>query len=77
MGIMTTFLPMSIDGNMRADEIKRIALESLKSYNAKNEAEEFLISRVHRYEPHPDEWEETMASLFADGQAKGMPEEYR
>ena len=77
MGIMTTFLPMDINGNMRADEVKAKALEAMKNYKPKNEAEEFLLSRVHRYEPHPEEWEETMASLFTDGQQTGMPEGYR
>ena len=77
MGIMTTFLPMDINGSMRADEIKAKALAAFKGYTPKNAGEEFLISRVQRYEPHPDEWDETMAGLFTDGQNTGMPEVFR
>ena len=77
IGILSTFLPMEVNGQMHSDEVKRIALEAMKGYTPKNPGEEFLLSRVHRYEPHPDEWDETMASLFLDGKNTGMPEEYR
>lgn len=77
IGIMTTFVPMEVNGNMKADEMKQVVLEALKNYTPKNPGEEYLVSRVHRYEPHPQEWDETMAGLFTDGQKAGMPEEFR
>ncbi|MCR5639881.1 MAG: DUF3837 domain-containing protein [Lachnospiraceae bacterium] len=77
IGILTTFLPLDVDGTTKADIVKAKALEAMKNYTPKNPGEEFLLSRIHRYEPHPDEWDETMNELFCDGQTYGMPEEFR